>query len=324
MESKKVLIVEDEYIKKVGLLNALKERQLTVIAITGKDIVPQIEKALPAVVITDIDYNALPGEEAALLQEIREHPKLRGTSIFVYTTSLTVSLEVQLRKLKIDSMFTKEENTDSIVQSVTNFFEPKKEDDTTLLDRARNYGQGLGLSQKEVDEILKMKKDALQTTQKTQPVNQVSPKNVAEESNFAEMFGEFSEKIHEQLGEGDMETFYNLGISYMDMELYQEAINEFERSKTTDQFKLESLSQIGVCMRKLNKHGAAIDNFKAAAITTKDPVEIMGIKYEIGITLTEAGKMKDAFNMLGSIYKQDKTYRDVAKRLVEIKKKLQG
>ncbi len=50
----------------------------------------------------------------------------------------------------------------------------------------------------------------------------------------------------------------------------------------------------------------------------------MGIKYEIGLTLTEAGKLKEAFNMLGSIYKQDKTYRDVVKRLVDIKKKLQG
>lgn len=324
METKKVLVVEDEYTKKVDLLNALKKEKLTVVAITGENIVSQIEKALPTVVITDIDHNALPGEETAPLQKIRENPKLRGTSIFVYTTALTVSLEVQLRKLKIDSMFTKDENTDSIVKSVTKFFEPTKDDDTSLLDRARNYGQGLGLSQEEVNTILKMKKDALQAAQVTQPIEQASTPSVAEERNFESMFSEFSNKVHEQLGDQDVETFYNLGISYMDMELYQEAINEFKAALKGDQFKMESFSQIGVCLRKLNKHGAAIDNFKEAAKITKDPVELMGVKYEIGLTLTEAGKLKEAFNMLGTIYKQDKAYRDVAKRLVQIKKKLQG
>ena len=324
MESRKVLVIEDEYTKKVDLLNALKKNKLMVLTAAGENIISQIEKDIPEVVITDIDHNAAPGGETAFLQEIRENPKLRGVNIFVYTESLTVSLEVQLRKLKIDSLFTKDKNADSIVKSVTKFFEPEKEEDTSLLDRARRYGQGLMLSQEEVDSILAMKKSALQSTQVTQPIDQTSRPAVDEKQNFKDMFSEFSEKVHEQLGDDDAETIYNLGISYMDMGLYDEAIKEFDNAAKSDQYKLETANMIGVCLRNLNKYDEAINKLKEGAKLTRDPVELMGLKYEISITLTEAGKLKEAFNMLASIYKQDKNYRDVAKRLMTIKKKLKG
>jgi len=108
----------------------------------------------------------------------------------------------------------------------------------------------------------------------------------------------------------------------MDMGLYNEAIKEFDNAAASGQFKLSAGSMTGKCLRCLKKYPEAIAKFKETAKLIRDKVEMMGVKYEIGITLEEMGKLKEAFNFFGSIYKEDKSYRDVVKRLMEIKNRL--
>ncbi|MFQ5432650.1 MAG: response regulator [Nitrospinota bacterium] len=318
MESGKVFLIEDEHTQKVSLAEALKKAGMQVAAGSGEDMLAKIKQMKPDLVITDLVASEVADEAIEFVEKIKSDDSLKKTKIFIYTKNLNVSLEVALRRLKISDYFIKDDNIDFIVKSVKEHFQPEKDVDTSLIDRSRAY---------DLAPPPPYMKDVVPAA--AAPVPQPPPQAPGapvqeEKETFNEMFTEFSDKVHEQLGDKDVETFYNLGISYMEMELYQEAINEFRSASRGDQFKQESTHMIGVCLRKLGKFAESIAQFKKAAKIIKDPVELMGVKYEIGLTLTEAGKLKEAFNALGSIYKQDKKYRDVAKRLVEIKKKLQG
>jgi len=316
MESGKVFLIEDEQTQKASLAEALKKAGMQVATGSGDEVLAKIKQMKPDLVITDLVAGEAADEAVSFVEKIKSDESLKKTTIFIYTKNVNVSLEVALRRLKISDYFIKDTNTDFLVKSVQEHFQPEEEVDTSLIDRSRAYD--LAPPPPYMKDIVR----AAAPVAPDAPVAPAAPAN--EKETFKEMFTEFSDKVHEQLGDKDVETFYNLGISYMDMELYQEAINEFQSASQGDQFRQESTQMIGVCLRKMGKFGESIEKFKETAKITKDPVELMGIKYEIGLTLTEAGKLKEAFNMLGSIYKQDKTYRDVVKRLVEIKKKLQG
>lgn len=320
MESGKIFIIEDEFTKKVGLADILREAGHTVATGSGDAVLEKIKQEKPSLIITDVIDSENPGEATAFLEKIKAEESLKKTTVFIYTEKIGVSLEVQLRRMKMGDYFIKEEtNIEVLVRSVKQLYEPEPEADTSLMDRSRGYD--LDPAPPIMGEIVQGMPGRAPQPPQRQPPPAAPP---SEKETFGEMFQEFSEKVHEQLGDDDAETIYNLGISYMDMGLYEEAIKEFDNAAKSDQYKLETTSMIGVCLRNLNKYDEAIDKLKEGAKLTRDPVELMGVKYEIGITLTEAGKLKEAFNMLASIYKQDKQYRDVAKRLVAIKKKLQG
>lgn len=314
MAGGKVFLIEDEHTKKVSLVDALKKADLQVAIGSGDGSLAKIQQMKPDMVITDLIASDMADEQVGFVEQIKNDASLKKTKVFIYTKDVDVSLQVALQRIKISDYFIKDDNTDFLVKSVKEHFQPEVEVDTSLMDRSRGYD--LAPPPPYIKDVAPAAAPSAPAAPPATPPN--------EKETFKEMFTEFSDKVHEQLGDKDVETFYNLGISYMDMELFQEAINEFNAASQGDQFKQEATHMIGVCLRKMGKFGEAIEKFKQAAKITKDPVELMGVKYEIGITLTEAGKLKEAFNMLGSIYKTDKTYRDTAKRLVEIKKKLQG
>ena len=302
----KIYIVEDDFTKKVGLAALYKQAGHEVVS-GGAD-AAAIASAKPGIVVTDIDVTLVDVKNANpmhFLEELKSNPALKGVEIFVYTGNIDVSLEVKLRKLKLSSYFTKDGNTEFIVNSAKGVFNPVVEEEIRedrFMEQAPVYRAAA-------------------------PAASAAPAATQQEmdtDSFKQMFADFSEKVHEHLGEGDGETMYNLGVSYMDMGLHEQALGEFDRAAQSPNFRVEALSMAGVCLRHMKKYKEAIERFKAGAQSTQDAAEVMGFRYEIGVTLQEMGMLKEAFNFLGAVYKTDKTYRDAAARLVAINNTLKA
>lgn len=302
----KIYIVEDAFTAKVGLAALYQQAGHEVV--TGGPDIAAITAAKPGIIITDIDVTLVNVKNANpmhFLEELKGDAALKGVEIFVYTESIDVSLEVKLRKLKLSSYFTKDNNTEFIVNSVKGVFNPVVEEE--------------------------IREDQFIERMAPAPAHAAAPPTPTEAGqaemdtdSFKRMFADFSDKVHEGLGENDGETLYNLGVSYMDMGLHDQALAEFERAAKSPNFRMEALSMAGVCLRHLKRPKEAIERFKAGAQSTQDPAEIMGFRYEIGVTLQEMGMLKEAFNFLGAVYKTDKTYRDAADRLRAINTSLKA
>ncbi|MBI3793240.1 MAG: hypothetical protein HY280_00750 [Nitrospinae bacterium] len=292
---KRVFVVEDEFTKKSGLSALLAEVGFDVrSAPHGADVLAEIISAKPTIIITDLEKQSS-DDPFVLVEKIIGSPELKGSEVFVYTESIDVALEVQLRRLKLSAYFIKGETSKFLVEGVKNFF--VKEDPTDLAPPPPGESENFDSENP-------------------------GPPNAGEKGGPG--FDEFSVKVNKGVGDNDGETLFNLGVSYMEMGLLPEAEHEFSLAANDPKLRLDALVSGGICLRKMGKFKEAADRFKLGMESAPDRDRVLEFRYEIGVTLEEAGMLKEAFSFFGSVYKEDKTFRDVGERLVKIQGELKN
>ena len=296
----KIFIVEDDFTRKVELASLLSDAGFEVVSgERGESLMPSIISAKPKVIITDIDANS-PEAPLAAIEIMIKSPELKGAEVFIYADEIDVSLEVRLRRLKLSSYFTKEPSPESILAATKGFFDTK-----VVLGDFSNY------------------MDYPEREPETSSAPKARPRD--REENIAPDdpgFGHADGMVSKGISEEDGESLYNIGMNYLEMGLLAEAIHEFARSAKDPKTKVEAVSAAGIALRKIKQYKEAIAKFKEGLDFSQNPEEIKGLRYEVGVTFQEMGKLKEAFNFLGAVYKTDKSYRDATKRLVAIQQTL--
>jgi tetratricopeptide (TPR) repeat protein len=170
----------------------------------------------------------------------------------------------------------------------------------------------------------------------------VSPENTAEskvsgpapevaskpaiDSGLAEIFEEFREAAEgESPADDDYETHYNMGTAYKEMDLLDEAIQEFQlaAAKTrpgdgTTRY-LQCCNMLGHCFVQKNMPRAAILWFRKALDApghTED--EYLALRYELGSAYEQLGDIGRAIDVFTEVYGVNVSYRGVAERLKEL------
>ncbi len=149
------------------------------------------------------------------------------------------------------------------------------------------------------------------------------------DSGLAELFEEFRVAEEEDSGHEDFETHYNMGTAYKEMELMDEAIQEFQTSVAlvksddgTPRF-LQCCNMLGHCFVHKGMPEAAIMWFKkglAAPGHSED--EYQALRYELGGAYEEMGDVDQALQCYTEVYGVDVNYREVGEKLRSLKQKL--
>ena len=114
----------------------------------------------------------------------------------------------------------------------------------------------------------------------------------------------------------------DLGIAFalaevqFELKLWDESIARFQRTSKDPNRRAHSLYRLGVAFRKKEQHDLAVEQFTHGI----DGTEIMSemkktLLYERGVTYEEMGKKKEYKDDMLTIYQQDITFKDVAKRI---------
>ncbi|HET6863033.1 MAG TPA: tetratricopeptide repeat protein [Pyrinomonadaceae bacterium] len=150
------------------------------------------------------------------------------------------------------------------------------------------------------------------------------------DSGLAELFEEFRTAEEDDLGHEDYETHYNMGTAYKEMDLVDEAIQEFQTSVAlvkpgdgTSRF-LQCCNMLGHCFLEKGMPEAAIMWFKkglAAPGHTED--EYQALRYELALAYEESGDLTNAQQLYTEVYGVDVSYREVGDKLSLLKKKMQ-
>ncbi len=120
----KIFLVEDDFTKKVKLLEALSSEGFAVSSAAAKEgdaVLPKIIDAKPDIIITDVDTSDF-DPSLGLVDKIKGRPELKGAEIFVYTKKLDVGLEVRLRRIKVKEYFMKEDQLAPVLAAAKRFF----------------------------------------------------------------------------------------------------------------------------------------------------------------------------------------------------------
>ncbi len=138
----------------------------------------------------------------------------------------------------------------------------------------------------------------------------------SDEGAFDAIFQEFKRGVSETLGEGDVETRYDLGIAYREMGLFDDAIAEFRIVLGSPQRRLDALHMMSLCALDLERPEDAVAHLEQALASPDVPLEReIPLRFDLGraYQMQEDGERAlEAFRRVAAI---DPDFQDVAVRL---------
>jgi tetratricopeptide (TPR) repeat protein len=139
---------------------------------------------------------------------------------------------------------------------------------------------------------------------------------VREGGDVYEVINDFREATMELLDLDDHQSHYDLGTTYMEMELFDEAAAEFEISARGSQFALPSQEMLGYCFLRKGQIDVAIHELKKGlAIEGHDDRDKLGLLYNLGVACRVVDRESEAIACFRRILEIDPDFRDTRARL---------
>jgi|GEM_PF-5386687 len=131
------------------------------------------------------------------------------------------------------------------------------------------------------------------------------------EAQLESVFDEFRDEVSTSVGEDDAETRYNLGIAYKEMDLIDEAIQEFQAAAKNKEAQLKSSTMLGYCFMEKQLPVQAAQWFQKALSSVREDTpqnDVLGIRFALAQAYMANGNSDEAINELNSIMKVDANY----------------
>ena len=147
-------------------------------------------------------------------------------------------------------------------------------------------------------------------------------------NELKEVFDEFRAELGELEEDEDVETHYNLGIAYREMDLVEEAISEFQKVAKMVQngkpfrYCMQCYTLLGLCFMGRNEGKiAAMWYKKALAMPNLDQESVLALLYDLGVAQETGGDPAAALDSFKQVYAMNIDYRDVAGRIADLQKR---
>ncbi len=152
------------------------------------------------------------------------------------------------------------------------------------------------------------------------------------DAGLAEIFEEYRVSAEtEDHGNGDYETHYNLGLAYKEMDLFEEALEEFQTAAGlvapddgTPRY-LQCCNLLGHCFIQKGVPQLAVKWFNKGFNTpgaTED--ERQALRYELAAAYEQVGDLHRAIDLFTEVYGINVSYRGVNERLRELQARANG
>ena len=140
-----------------------------------------------------------------------------------------------------------------------------------------------------------------------------------EDQGLQDVFNEFKRGVDSQLGEGDYDTRYNLGIAYKEMGLVDEAIAEFQLAAKDPKRSLECSSMIGICFMEKGMADVAVQWYeRGLQVPGRAPEEYRGLRYDLGMAWEASGDLAKAKLTFADLVREDPSFRDASNKLRDL------
>lgn len=136
---------------------------------------------------------------------------------------------------------------------------------------------------------------------------------------------ELQKGVREHLDEKDYETHYNLGIAYKEMELYDEAIQEFRLTAREPKRALECADLVGLCYLAKGQPEQAIQDLQSGlAVQGHPPDAYHAVRYDLGAAYEAAGDLPRALEQFEILHAEGARFLDVQTRIEALRARLPG
>jgi tetratricopeptide (TPR) repeat protein len=154
------------------------------------------------------------------------------------------------------------------------------------------------------------------------------------DAGLAEIFEEYrvsAEGEADAHSNGDYETHFNLGLAYKEMDLFEEALEEFQTAASlvnaadgTPRY-LQCCNLLGHCFMQKSVPELAVKWFNKGLDTPgASEDERQALRYELAAAYEQIGDLEKALSLFTEVYGVDVSYRGVKDRLRELKARVNG
>jgi len=142
------------------------------------------------------------------------------------------------------------------------------------------------------------------------------------EKALSDIVSDFRNALEEKVDKDNYESHYNLGIAFLEQELFDEAIEECKLSARSKELVVDSYSIISLCHSKKKDFKEALDWIeKAMKLAENDSSQSLALKYEQGSLYEAMNKGQKALKAFQEVKKLNAEYRDVKTRIKTLEKK---
>ena len=135
-------------------------------------------------------------------------------------------------------------------------------------------------------------------------------------SEIGDIVKEFKQGVLEEVGAEDYETHYELGISYKEMSLLDDAIEELQLASLEPAKFVECQSVIALCYIEKGEYDRAIQSLQEARSRVEQRGErYQDLTYQIAASYEQGGRQGEAAHMFQELFQINPSYRDVKARL---------
>jgi tetratricopeptide (TPR) repeat protein len=122
-------------------------------------------------------------------------------------------------------------------------------------------------------------------------------------------------KFGSEMDSSDAQMHFDLGLAFKEMELYDEAINEFRLASSDSARRMACLIMQGACLRARGEFDTAANMLKMLLKPGLSLDDSCAVKYELFLTYESAGKTDEATRLLNEIDSANPDFRDVSSRI---------
>jgi tetratricopeptide (TPR) repeat protein len=141
------------------------------------------------------------------------------------------------------------------------------------------------------------------------------------EKALSDIVSDFRNALEEKVDKENYESHYNLGIAFLEQELFDEAIEECKLSARSKELEVDSYSVISFCYNKKKDFKEALDWIeKAMKLAEKDSSQSLALKYEQGSLYEAMNKGQKALKAFQEVKKLNAEYRDVKIKIKALEK----
>jgi len=154
-------------------------------------------------------------------------------------------------------------------------------------------------------------------------VREEQPASGDELIDLEEIIDEFKAGVSERISGEDHESHYDLGMAYMEMGLYDEAIGEFQVASKGGPMEVKCLEMIALCfLEKSEPASAARELSRALELPGYGPEETISIRYNLAVANERLGNLDRALQHFEEVYLLNVDFLKVASKVKELKQRL--
>ncbi len=141
--------------------------------------------------------------------------------------------------------------------------------------------------------------------------------------DLGSLIAEFQRGVESQLSD-DAQSHYDLGMTYREMGLLDQAVDCFRAASRSPGFGQRAAEMIGRCLLDQGRFDDAVEEFtRALDEFGADPASVAGLRFQLGLAHEVAGHAHEALAEFERVYADQPNYPDVAQKIRVLRKTLE-